>query len=343
MADTLLTDNKTGFLTYSHTIGLCTMEGRGFMFPSDTAFGAGGRHYTVSRGVPGDNRNIRITMYDIEAEYFGTFGGFGTGDGEFLWASGIAIDSTGQVYVSDEHNHRINVFNSDGEYIRNWGEHGEGEAQLNSPSGIAFDSDDNLIVSDHRNHRMQKFTKEGHFLHSFGEQGSGEGQLNLPWGVCVDGNDNVYVADWGNDRAQKFSPAGEFLTSYGTSGRGDGEFKNPSSVVVDREGYIYIADWGNERVQVLDQNGAFVTKLRGESAVSKWAKDFLDTNLEEAGARALANLEPDLSGFAGDPHEESSHTEKFFWGPVSVKLDSEGRLYVTESNRHRVQIYNRGN
>ena len=45
--------------------------------------------------------------------------------------------------------------------------------------------------------------------------------------------------------------------------------------------------------------------------------------------------------FGGDPHEESSHIEKLFWAPVSVKLDRDGRLYVTESNRHRVQIYER--
>ena len=39
--------------------------------------------------------------------------------------------------------------------------------------------------------------------------------------------------------------------------------------------------------------------------------------------------------------EESAHIEKFFWGPTSVKLDESGRVYVTESNRHRVQIFER--
>ena len=45
--------------------------------------------------------------------------------------------------------------------------------------------------------------------------------------------------------------------------------------------------------------------------------------------------------FNDDPHEESSHIEKYFWAPTSLKLDSEGRMYVTESNRHRVQIYDK--
>lgn len=85
-----------------------------------------------------------------------------------------------------------------------------------------------------------------------------------------------------------------------------------------------------------------MTKLRGAATVSKWAEDFLDTNVEEADARATAHLEPAIEQFGGDPHEESAHIEKFFWGPVSVTLDDHGRLYVTESNRHRVQIYERG-
>lgn len=44
--------------------------------------------------------------------------------------------------------------------------------------------------------------------------------------------------------------------------------------------------------------------------------------------------------FGWDPREESSHVEKLFWGPVSVKLDGNGRPCVSESSRHRVQINN---
>ena len=84
-----------------------------------------------------------------------------------------------------------------------------------------------------------------------------------------------------------------------------------------------------------------MTKLRGSATLSKWAEDFFGTNVEEAEARASADLEPDVSQFGGDPHEESAHVEKLFWAPVSVKLDGDGRLYVTESNRHRVQVYER--
>ena len=150
------------------------------------------------------------------------------------------------------------------------------------------------------------------------------------------------MADWRNDRIQKFSPEGQFIASFGESGTGDGQFHRPSAVAVDSQGYVYVADWGNERVQVLDPDGGFVVSLRGESDLAKWAEDFFSTNTEEAEARSRSNLEKDIDFFVQDPHEESSHIEKLFWGPASVKLDGEGRLYVTETNRHRVQIYQRG-
>jgi len=328
-----------GLLIYSHTVGLATMEGRGFFFPSDTAVGKDGRLYTVNRSVDIDTRGVRVTVYNLDSEYFGTFGSFGEGDGQFISPTAVAVDSLGQVYISDEYLHRITIFDPDGTSLANWGVHGDRLGELDGPSGMVFDEDDNLYIADHRNQRVQKFTKDGRFLLSFGSEGSGEGRLNLPWGVTVDANGDVYVADWRNDLIKRYSADGEFLGSYGSPGGGGGQFRRPSSVAVDGDGYIYVADWGNERVQVLDPEGGFVMKLRGSASVSKWAEEFLNANVEEAQARAKANLEPEIELFGGNPHEESSHIEKYFWAPVSVTLDDDGRLYVTESNRHRIQIY----
>ncbi len=333
---------RSGSLKYSLTIGIAAMEGRGFYFPCDTAVGKDGSLYTASRSVDIDHRGVRVTAYDLESEFFGTFGSYGEGDGQFISPTALAVDSLGRVYLSDEYTHRISVFDSQGAFLARWGAHGDSPGELDSPSGIALDGDDNLYITDHRNHRIQKFTGEGRFLLGFGAEGPGEGRLSLPWGLTVGANGDVYVADWGNDLIQRFSPDGEFLGEYGSPGKGDGQLRRPSSVAVDLEGFIYVADWGNERVQVLDPEGGFVMKLRGSATTSKWAKEFLAANVEEAEARAAADLEPDAAQFGGDPHEKSAHVERCFWAPVSVKLDDHDRLYVTESNRHRVQIYERG-
>ena len=335
------TKSKPSFLEYFLTVGLTAMEGRGYYVPVDSAIGEDGLLYVVNRSQQNVTRGVRVTMCNAEGEFFGAMGSYGEGDGQFTSPSGIAIDSHGRVYVSDEHLHRITVFDGTGQFRSKWGTHGTQKGELDTPSGIAFDSQDDLYVADTYNHRIQKFTADGRFLLSFGSPDEGIGSLRLPWGVTVDANENVYVADWGNDRIQKFSPSGEYLATYGASGNGDGEFYRPSGVAVDNDGFIYVADWGNERVQVLDSEGGFVTGLRGQATLSKWAENFLSVNVEEGAARSRANLELEIDYFVPDSHEESSHIEKYFWAPASVKLDSAGMLYVTESNRHRVQVYKR--
>ena len=335
----MTTAQQTKILEYSHTMGMTVMEGKGFYYPVDTAVGRDDRLYVISRSKEETARGIRVTICDANSGYFGNFGGYGQDGGKFVWPACGTTDSQGRFFISDEKQNRVTAYDADGAYLFHWGQSGSGEGELDSPSGLAFDSADNVFVADTFNNRVQKFTADGRFLLSI----SGEGQrgVSLPWGLACDMQDNVYVADFGNDAVKKYSANGEFLAAFGSSGRGEGQFTRPASVAVDREGYIYVADWGNERVQVLDAEGNFVQLLRGEATISEWAANFLSINREEAAARATADLDMEINYFIDDPHEESSHIEKYFWCPVSVKLDSQGRLYVTETNRHRIQIYRR--
>ena len=340
----MTTAQKTKRLEYSHTMGMTVMEGKGFYYPVDTAVGKDDRLYVISRSKEETTRGIRVTICDAESGYFGNFGGYGFGGGQFVWPACGATDSQGRFFISDERLHRVTAYDADGAYLFHWGHQGSGEGELDTPSGLAFDGQDNIYVADTYNNRVQKFTADGRFLLSIGDAEPGtdtEGGVSLPWGLACDTQDNVYVADFGNDAVKKYSSDGEFLAAFGSSGRGEGQFTRPASVAVDGEGYIYVADWGNERVQVLDAAGNFVQLLRGEATISEWAANFLSINREEAAARATANLDMEIDYFIDDPHEESSHIEKYFWCPVSVKLDSQGRLYVTETNRHRLQIYRR--
>jgi DNA-binding beta-propeller fold protein YncE len=243
------------------------------------------------------------------------------------------------LYITDEHHHRVSIFDTAGTFLGKWGSAGSAPGALNGPAGIAIDSTDAVYIADQYNHRIQKFRSDGTYVLHWGEAGNHDGQFNLPWGLAVDTEGDVYVADWRNDRIQKFTSEGRFIASFGEPGQGEGQFHRPSSVAVDDEGYIYVADWGNERVQVLAPDGSFELLLRGQATLSKWAEDYFAANPEEWQTRTISNLTPDLPPSLQTPYHISSQTEPYFWGPVSVTLDRENRLYVAETNRHRVQIY----
>jgi DNA-binding beta-propeller fold protein YncE len=328
-------------LEYLKTIGIVTNSptGRGFANPVDLAVSLEGRILVLNRGAP---TFTRVGVCSLDEEYLYEIGSMGDGDGQFRLPTAIALDSRDRVYIADENNHRISVFDLSGEFLGKWGERGSAEGQLDGPSGLAFDADDAVYVVDQNNNRVQKFSSDGRFLASFGEHGGGEGQFDMPWGVTLDSRGDVYVADWRNDRVQKFAPDGRFLASFGESGHGDGQFHRPSSVAVDTDGHIYVADWGNERVQMLGPNGGHLLTLMGQATLSKWAQEYLDANPEEARDRDVSDLMPGLPPQYKTPYQVSSQTEAYFWGPTSVNLDGDGRLYVTESSRHRIQIYRKG-
>ncbi len=338
------TRSNAAVLEYVKTIGIVNNgdNGRGFANPYDLAVSKDGRIFVLNRCDTARRTAIRIGICNLDEDYLGEFGnGYGAGDGQFVWPVSMAFDSQERLYVTDEQNHRITVFDSSGKFLDKWGAFGSGVGQIDGPSGIAIDSEDSVFLVDQNNHRVQKFTTDGRFLVTWGEFGSGAGQFNLPWGIAVDSRGDVYVADWRNDRIQKFSTDGRFLASYGEPGTGEGQFNRPSDVAVDADGYVYVADWGNERVQALAPDGSFMQVLRGQATLSKWAEEYFAANPEEKAARDISNLTPQLPPHLNTPYHVSSQTEPYFWGPVSVNLDSSGRLYVSEANRHRFQIYRR--
>ena len=182
-------------------------------------------------------------------------------------------------------------------------------------------------------------TLDGQYLSHWGSKGIAEGQFNLPWGIDTDNDENVYVADWRNDRIQRFSEDGKFIDMYGSSGSDDGLFNRPSDVAVDQDGFIYVADWGNQRVQVFDPHWNFHASLRGQATVSPWAQEYLEANADELDARS--RFDPYIEVDTDDEHEISARVEAYFWDPIAVEIDPEGRLVVADSLRHRLQIYQR--
>ena len=309
---------------YSYCIGMYGMSGQGFWSPQDFAL-AGDTMYVLSRGA--EELGQRVSRVTLDHQFLGQFGAFGRGDGQFVWPRSIALDDDGNVYASDDFLNRVSVFDSEGTFLSCWGEAGDDKGQLNGPCGMAFDGEGNILIVDSLNNRVQRFTAEGKFLGKFGQSGGADGEFNLPWGICLDDAGNVYVADWKNNRVQKFDPDGNFLLKFEAAPiSGAGDLHGPTGVAVDSEGDVYVTDWGNHRLQVYAPDGRFIATLVGDAQQpSPWTQTYIDANPDIVKARRRVNLEPEWR----------------FRRPVAVRVDENDRIFVLESNRHRVQVYDK--
>ena len=321
---------------FSHCVG-----GRYPKQPVGLAIGGGDVVYLLARqyeqisSVPWNKiaTHAKVNKFTIpeapgEEEFVGDFGGYGDANGQLIWPAGIALDSQENIYVTDEWMNRVSVFEKDGDFLGLWGSQGAGDGEFNRPSGIAIDNEDNLFIVDSLNHRVQKLTKNGKYLARWGSLGSGDGEFNSPWGITIDHQGYVYVADHKNHRAQKFTPEGEYVASFGSYGTGKGQLNRPSDVAVDPDGDVYVCDWANHRVQAFDTDGKFFTSFTGDAQqLSKWQQQQVDANSDVKKARRrVYTLEPEWR----------------FSTPTGVAFDADkGRLLVVESQRDRVQIYNK--
>ena len=86
----------------------------------------------------------------------------GTGHGQFLTPNGIAVDSAGNVYVSEGNGPRFQKFDSSGNFLLQGGNFGgDVPGGFVTPSGIAVDSLGNIYVSDNSTDRVSKFDSSG--------------------------------------------------------------------------------------------------------------------------------------------------------------------------------------
>ena len=84
-------------------------------------------------------------------------GPFALGDGQFNAPNGIAIDNSGNIFVTDTQNNRVEVFDSSGHFIYKFGANGNDDGQFMTPIGIAVANSGSLYVVDQNNDRVETF------------------------------------------------------------------------------------------------------------------------------------------------------------------------------------------
>jgi Bacterial Ig-like domain (group 3)/NHL repeat len=274
----------TGVLGYSGDNGVAASAT--LANPSAVAYDAGGNLYLADA----QNHVVREVLKSGQITTIAGTGleGYGGDNGVATSAyldtpTGVAVDSSGSVYIADSHNQRIRKVS--GGIITTIagtgaaGYSGDGgaatAAQLSLPSAVTIDSNGNLYIADTNNQRIRKITGTAiTTIAGNGEESyAGDGTtataaaLDLPTGVAVDATGNVYIADRNNQRVRMVTPAGIISTIAGSgpasfSGgfSGDGApatasvLAKPTSVSVDGAGNIYIADTDNQRIRQVSGN-----------------------------------------------------------------------------------------
>lgn len=171
-------------------------------------------------GIAIDNENRFVYVADVQRERIAVFdadtykflravGGPAKEEADdspetFAKPTNVAVDSDGNLYVSDTLNNRVQIFDPDGGFISMFGKAGDGPGFFARPKGIAIDSDGHVWVADALQHRIQIFDREGHLLAFFGEPGKYPGQFGLPSGLCIDKQNRVVVAEQLKGRIQVF-------------------------------------------------------------------------------------------------------------------------------------------
>ena len=238
---------------------------------------------TVGNLYIADTHNHRIRRLAASTQTITTIAGTGTpgfsGDNnsattaQLNLPTALALDTTGDLYVTDNANHRIRRIDATTQTITTVAGNGTqgfsgdngpaASATIDSPAGLALDASNNLYLADTHNQRIRRIDASTHIITTI----AGDGTLStlaLPKGLSTDANGNLYLADSANHRIRRIdATTGQITTIAGTGTQtfsGDGgpataaSLDSPRATALSPANLVTIADTGNQRIRQIDTN-----------------------------------------------------------------------------------------
>jgi DNA-binding beta-propeller fold protein YncE len=183
----------------------------------EAVFGGENLERPVAAAIDNENRFLyvvdakasRLAVFDADRFTFLRFLGkpsdpLDPAEGTFATPLGVAVDSEGNVFVSDTLNDRVQMFDADGGFVQMFGKQGVAPGTFMRAKGIAVDADGHVYVTDAEFSNVQVFDAEGRALAVFGTHGTEPGQFSLITGIFIDKQNHILVADQWHARVQVF-------------------------------------------------------------------------------------------------------------------------------------------
>jgi hypothetical protein len=252
---------------------------------------------------------------------------------------GTALDSIGNVYISDQRNNIIRKLAVSTGIITTLagtetaGYSGDGgpaaDALLNHPGALSVDQSGNVYFADMGNNCVRKIAAFTDVISTVagtctvaGYSGDGgvatAAVMNRPVDVLVDSAENLYVSDYGNSCIRKVAAGTKTISTIagrcsvsGFSGDGgnatDALMSPATSIALDNSGNLYIADTFNNRIRKVDAARANISTFMGTGS----------------------------TGFNGDGGPASS---AMLNAPSGLSFDGMGNLYIADQGNNVIRM-----
>ncbi len=164
--------------------------------PNDVAFSANGDVFVVQGHTPGTRGDARVLKFDRTGKFVTSWGGKGTGPGQFDVAHGAAVDAKGLLWVMDRENQRIQVFDASGTFVREMKYKG-------LPCSVAIGRDYVYMVNGFAGQLVQ-LDLNGKVLAATGRPGKALGEFGEAHYLTIYRDGAIYVADTVKPALHKF-------------------------------------------------------------------------------------------------------------------------------------------
>jgi uncharacterized protein (TIGR03437 family) len=291
--------------------------------PSTVALDSQGNYYFV------DSRNYVVREVVASTGIINTVAGNGTrgfsGDGgpatsaQLSTVEGLAVDSSGNIYISDTGNARVRLVNTSG------------------------------IISTYAGSGTRGYS---------GDYGPAvNANLTLPAGIALDLKGNLYIADYGDATVREVSPTGIITTAAGINFIGFAIFPGelgpaasatlglPYSVATDESGNLYIGDLGSSSIRKVGTNHKISTFVSGVSTASLAVDPAGNLYYPDFRTSTIVKVYPNgtpatIAGDYGSGYQPDGAVgvETQFNHPYSVALDSSSNIYVADYSNEVIRL-----